>query len=118
MIDWDALVLAPVMGIFGAGPTGSGGDQTPLYTPVGGGTTFPLADAVFDREYLQVVLQGDGSENTTARPVLGVRTALFALPPQQGDRVTIPAVGLTYIVREVQPDGHGHAKLMLNVVAS
>lgn len=110
MIDWDAEVLGPVMGVFGE-------DNLPTYMPVSG-PSFSLPDAVFDREYLLVVTNDDGSENTTRRPVLGVRLSLFAAPPVQNDKVMIPSVGLTYIVREVQPDGHGWAKLMLNRVAS
>lgn len=110
MIDWDAEVLGPVMSVFGE-------DNLPTYMPVSG-PSFSLLDAVFDREYLLVVTNDDGSENTTRRPVLGVRLSLFAVPPVQNDKVTIPSVGLTYIVREVQPDGHGWAKLMLNRVAS
>ncbi|MBV8973100.1 MAG: hypothetical protein JO290_12505, partial [Sphingomonadaceae bacterium] len=76
MIDWDALVLAPVMGVFGEGVASDGTDQTVIYAPASGSPPFHLAGAVFDREYQQVVLQGDGSENTTRRPVLGVRTSL------------------------------------------
>lgn len=106
-IDWDAEVLGPVMGVFGE-------DQLPTYTPVNG-PSFALADAVFDREFQEVNLLGDGGDNTTRRPVLGVRLSLFAWPPIQGDTVYIPSVGLNYLVREVQPDGHGHAKLMLQV---
>ena len=116
MFDIDALILAPIMPIFGEGVNGSGVDQTVIYTPASGAPAYPLAGAVFDREYQQVVLQGDGSENTTSRPVLGVRLAAMSALPMQNDKATIPSVGLTYIVREVQPDGHGHAKLMLNVV--
>ena len=88
----------------------------PTYTPAGG-EGFLLADSVFDRAYLLVTLDADGSENTARRPVLGVRDALFAVPPAQNDLVFIPSVGITYIVKEVQPDGHGWSKLMLNAVA-
>ncbi len=110
-IDWDAEVLGPVMAVFGANEA----SQLPTYTPAGG-TSFPLADSVFDRAYLLVTLDGDGSENTTRRPVLGVRDALFTVPPAQNDLVFIPSVGITYIVKEVRSDGHGWTLLALNAV--
>lgn len=111
MIDWDVLVLSPVMGIFGEGQ-----DQAPVYTPRGG-TAFTLPDAVFDRQFLAVTVAEDGSEVSSRMPVLGVRLAACPVPPAQGDRVTIPSIGATYMVREVQADGHGHAKLLLNLVS-
>lgn len=108
-IDWDGLVLAPVMGVFGEDErTG-----LPIYTPRGL-PAFNLADAVFDAEYEQVdVNPDDGTTSTSRRPVLGVRLSLFQRPPAQSDRVYIPKAGKTYVVRDVHPDGHGHAKLML-----
>lgn len=116
-IDWDRLVLAPVMGLFGEGQAS---DQStwPIYTPRGL-APFALADAVFDAEYEQVdVNPEDGSASTSRRPVLGVRAALFPRLPAQGDTVLIPSTGKTYVVRDVQPDGHGHAKLMLMETAA
>lgn len=108
-IDWDDLVLAPVMGVFGEDErTG-----LPIYTPRGL-PAFNLADAVFDAEYEQVdVNPDDGTTSTSRRPVLGVRVSLFPRQPAQNDTVRIPSTGKTYVVRDVQPDGHGHAKLML-----
>lgn len=113
-IDWDALVLGPVMGIFGEGvPDDATKASWPLYTPRGL-AAFRLADAVFDAEYEQVdVNPGDGTVSTSRRPVLGVRRSLFPRPPAQNDAVFIPKTGKTYVVRDVQPDGHGHDKLML-----
>ncbi|MCW2521750.1 MAG: hypothetical protein JWO63_85 [Frankiales bacterium] len=113
-IDWDSLVLGPVMGVFGEGEAS---DQTswPLYTPVGG-AAFRLADAVFDRFYADVETEGD-SEVTTRKPVLGVRLALFDVEPAQNDLVHIPSVGITFVVKDVRPDGHGHAKLILMATA-
>lgn len=115
-IDWDALVLAPVMGIFGEGD--SADPLTwPLYTPRGG-TPFRLADAVFDRAYSEVQIQGDGSAVTSRKPCLGVRDALFETPPRQNDQVFIPSVNMTFIVSDVQPDGHGDTRLILMVARS
>jgi hypothetical protein len=117
-IDWDALVLGPVMAIFGEGvPDDAAMANWPLYTPRGL-AGFRLAAAVFDAEYEQVDINADGSTSTSRRPVLGVRVALFPRMPAQNDKVTIPATGKTYVVRDVQSDGHGHAKLMLMEAAS
>lgn len=111
-IDWDAEVLAPVMALFGEGDA-SQHSTWPTYTPHGL-PAFALADAVFDRAYADVTIDGDGSEVTTRKPCLGVRAALFRLrPPQQDDRVFIPSVPGTFLVKDVRPDGHGHIKLIL-----
>lgn len=111
-IDWDVLVLAPVMGVFGEGQPDDP-STWPTYTPRGQ-TPFQLANAVFDAEYEVVTVEADGVPTSTKRPVLGVRTALFPAGfPAQNDQVTIPSVGKTYVVSNVQPDGHGHAKLIL-----
>lgn len=110
-LDWDALVLGPVMGIFGEGSRSD--DATlPLYTPRGR-AAFRLRDAVFDAQYQVIQVADDGSQNTANVPVLGVRLALFEQPPAQNDQVVIPSAAKTYLVIDVQPDGHGHAKLML-----
>lgn len=111
-IDFDKLVLAPVMGIFGEGQPA---DPTtwPTYTPRGG-APFALADAVFDAEYELVTVEEDGVPTSSRRPVLGVRMVLFPTgAPAQNDSVTIPSTGKNYIVSDVHPDGHGHAKLIL-----
>lgn len=114
-IDWDSLVLAPVMGVFGEGIPA---DQStwPIYTPAGG-APFALPDAVFDRAYAEIVIDGEGSEATSRKPCLGVRLAHFTEarggPPKQDGTVYIPSVPGTFVVKDVQPDGHGHAKLIL-----
>lgn len=110
-IDWDAELLSPVMAVFGEG---NSADQStwPIYTPRGL-APFPLADAVFDRAYADVTLDGDGSENTTTKPCLGVRVSLFPREPLQEDTVYIPSVPGHFIVKDVRTDGHGHAKLIL-----
>lgn len=115
-IDWDAHVLGPVMSEFGEGAP-SIEESLPLYTPRRG-LAFRLADAVFDSEYEQVTLDDAGNPSTSHRPVLGVRTSLFEEPPAQNDTVYLPSNDITYVVRDVQDDGHGHAKLMLMATAS
>lgn len=115
MIDWDDLVLGPVMGIFGEGQPGDL-STWPIYFPRSG-PSFPLADAVFDREYADVSIDTDsGGEITARKPVLGVRLSLFPPgSPQQSETVYIPSTGLKWVVKDVRPDGHGEAKLMLMV---
>ena len=118
-IDWDAMVLGPVMGVFGeanpADPTAQA--SWPTYYPQGG-AAFQLACAVFDRAYADIVLDPEQGEVTSRKPCLGVRLALFAQPPQQNDMVFIPSVALRFVVSNVQDDGHGQAKLILMVMKS
>lgn len=116
-IDWDAAVLAPVMTVFGEGDAASPAGL-PVYTPRGL-PAFRVTHAVFDAQYLSVeTTPGDDAPQSSRRPVLGVRTALFPRPPRQGDAVYVPSTGKTYIVSDVQPDGHGHALLMLGEAAA
>ncbi|KWT89350.1 hypothetical protein APY03_3429 [Variovorax sp. WDL1] len=46
--------------------------------------------------------------------MLGIRTSDFPVLPLQGDQILVPSRGKTYVIREVQIDGHGAAKLLLN----
>ena len=117
MVDWDGLVLGPCMATFG---------DTVTYTPAAGQPV--QITGVFDEEYLEVTPMGAGPFSSTellslgapggitsARPVLGVQLSQFQVPPVQGD--TLVVRGDSYIVKEVQPDGHGGAKLLLNALA-
>lgn len=102
MVDWDSLVLAPLQTVFGEPFT---------HLPAFGA---PLdASGIFDEAYREVDLAG-GMAVTTEHPVLGVRTSDFPSLPLRGDQVVIPSRGKTYVIREVQIDGHGAAKLLLN----
>lgn len=114
-IDWDALVLAPVMAAFGEG---SPVDQAswPIYKPVGG-AAFALADAVFDRAYAEVELDPEQGQVTNRKPCLGVRRSLFVADPAQNDLVYVPSVGITFVVKNPEPDGHGHVKLILQATS-
>lgn len=112
MIDWDSLVLAPLEGIFGEVAP----DAKPImFQPADGSAAYPI-DGVFDAAWrdLEVV---DPLGATGTLPVLGVRlsrwVALGKREPQQDDQLTIPRTGKTYIVKEVRPDSHGGAKLLL-----
>lgn len=102
-IDWDKHVIGPTVGLFGEAAT---------YTPKGG-TPFQIT-GVFDREYQEVSILDDGQGSSSRKPILGVRLAKFAALPQQNDTVYVPSVDITYVVRNVKPDGHGHAVLELN----
>ena len=110
-LNIDGLILAPVMGIFGEGQPNVS-TTWPIYTPQGL-PAFALADAVFDAEYADIDVDQDGQQTSSNRPVLGVRLSLFPRLPAQNDQVLIPSTGKTYMVSDVHPDGHGHAKLIL-----
>jgi hypothetical protein len=101
-VDWDAHVLAPCEGVFG---------ELATYSPASG-APFAIV-GVFDREYHEVALLDPTAPADSALPVLGVRLAIFATYPAKNDKVFIPSVGLSFIVKDVRPDGHGWAKLML-----
>lgn len=112
MIDWDALVLAPCMAVFGEEP-----EMRPMYRRQAGGAPFPV-DGIFDDAYLAVIMAADGDPAiATIDPVMGVRLAQFPAEPEQGDTVMIPRVAKTYMVSNVQPDGKGGAKLVLTRTA-
>ena len=105
-IDWDGNVIGPLMDVFGESVT---------YTP-DSGTPLPLT-GVFDEAYQDITLLGDGTGMTTVSPVLGVRLADFpsGVIPRKADTVAIPSVNTIYTIKDVRPDGHGWAKLMLNI---
>ncbi len=102
MIDWDKAVLAPVMAVFGEQVT---------YMPAGGAPF--MITGVFDAQYKGVDFAG-GMDVQTDMPVLGIRLAEFPVIPRQKDQLRIERTGELFAVREVQPDGHGAAKLLLN----
>jgi hypothetical protein len=102
-VDWDQLVVAPNFAIFGE-------EESAFYTPQGG-SGFSIA-GVFDPPYHEVRLLDD-EPSVTTQPVLGVRLVQFPTPPSQGDQVRIASVATTFTVKEVKPDGHGWALLVL-----
>ncbi|MDY7560215.1 hypothetical protein QN366_01595 [Pseudomonas sp. CCC3.2] len=108
MIDWDSLVLAPLADIFGEGNLP---DSQIMFYP-DGGTAYAI-DGVFDAAYRDIHLIDTMVDANTVQPVLGVRLAIFAAPPIPDDQVFIPSTGNTYLIKEVRPDSHGWAKLML-----
>jgi hypothetical protein len=69
------------------------------------------ASGIFDEAYSELVVI-DGVPVTQTMPVLGIRLGDFLEEPKQDDKLI--ARGRVYKVREMRPDGHGGAKLMLN----
>jgi hypothetical protein len=107
MIDWDAQVLAPNFTVFG---------EPANYQPVTG-APFDI-DIVFDRAYTREYLMEDGKSGwTSVSPTAGIRLAQFVNDPVQNDRLYIPRLALTFIVRDCRPDSHGGARLFLNRVS-
>lgn len=101
MVDWDTLVLGPLQVVFGEPVT---------FTPAVGSPA--AVTGVFDEAYREIDLAG-GVAVTSEHPVLGIRLSAFPSTPKQGDHLTIR--NAVYAVREVQLDGHGSAKLLLNL---
>jgi len=107
-IDWDALVLGPVHRTF---------VEPVTYQPVSGPAN-PALTGVFDEGYQSRIELEDGSVSwTTQAPTLGIRLAEWGGAPQQGETVTIPSVGKTFIVVDARPDGHGEIRLILGSVS-
>jgi hypothetical protein len=103
-IDWDDLVLGPVMAVFG---------EKVIYTPRGG-APITIDDAVFDEENYDVAIGADGQEVNLKKPIVGIRAAVLGgYDPKQNDRVTILRTGQNFIVKNPNPDGHGHIVLLL-----
>lgn len=114
-IDWDSVVIGPTIGVFG---------EPALY--IIGNDSFTIT-GVFDEAYIELTPLGRGGmmdtegfslgspgSITTETPVLGVQLSQF-LPwqqPQQGHMIQIRSA--MYNVKEVRPDSHGGAKLLLN----
>ena len=105
MINLDKNVLGPLMSVFGEPVT---------YIPAIG-IPFGIS-GVFDEAYHEVDL-ASGIGITTDMPVLGVQLSMFPAQPRQGDQITVTRLGATFVVKEVRPDGHGWAKLMLNYLS-
>lgn len=104
MIDWDAEVIGPLMGVFG---------ESIQYTPVGHA---PIAiTGVFDDAFVKEMLFDDASTGVTeVSAVLGVQVSQFATLPAQNDQLMVVSTRARFVVREVRPDGHGAAKLRLS----
>ena len=117
MIDWQNKVVAPCNVVFGQAATITFQGQV------------SSLNGTFDEAYGDVDAS-DGMPVTTLRPCLGINTAEIVnlgtqpLSALQGSRLTVfastvpggaPAVDTDYIVREARADGHGWARLILNL---
>lgn len=107
-LSFDRLLHAPIAAIFGEAGQGA---ALPVYQPQTG-ASYTL-DGVFDDAYAEPDLLS-GLPASTLENVFGARLAAFQATPVQGDAITIPRLGKTYLVREVCPDGHGWVQLKLN----
>jgi hypothetical protein len=106
VIDLDALVIGPTIGVFGETVALADGSAAP-----------PTFQGVFDSAYLELpALGGEMIADlniSTRRPVLGVQLSSMPVEPLQGMELVIR--GKIYSVKEVREDGHGHAKLLLSL---
>lgn len=109
MIDWDAVLLKPVEGIFG---------QPATYRTTAG-DSYPL-NGVFDEAVTDIDVV-DGVSVTTVGPCYGFRVATLPIAARQRDTLFLPSafgaplMGTTYVIREVRIDGHGWCLLRLNL---
>lgn len=108
MIDWNGLVLGPVMGIFGQGVS---------YTTVAG-QTVSLIDGVFDQGTVVVDVPGQPGI-LSSMPLLGARMSQMPIgwDPEkaQGDMFTL-ANGASYEVKAAKADSHGFVRIEANQI--
>jgi hypothetical protein len=100
MIDWDAVVLAPLNEVFG---------EPVQYTPAG--QSMARISGIYDDAYKEV--DPETGFATTA-PLVTVRLAELGQLPKQGDWIDIERTAEKYVIRNVEPDGKGSLKLLLN----
>lgn len=108
-VDWDSLVIGPVVDTFGDPVTYSRN-----------GAVVGTIYGVFDQEYMEINPIGGRIDEiglpgnvSSSRPVFGVQISKMPIAPAQGDQITLQS-GASFVVREVRPDNHGWAKLLLN----
>lgn len=107
-IDWDSAVIGPLQGVFG---------EPVNYMPASGAAI--SITGIYDAGYKKDDPFADGSAGvTTVQPTLGVQLSQFSTPPLQNDRLSVPSVNTTFVVREVRTDSHGGARLLLNKVST
>lgn len=107
-VDFDALVNAPVNGVFGEQLT---------YQPAAGGDAFDI-EGTFTDAYRIEFQDGEGGVGwTTTAPSVGVRLADFAVMPAKDDIVVRLKNGARYLVFDRRPDGMGWLNLILKATA-
>jgi hypothetical protein len=106
VIDWDRTVGLPTLSVFG--------EPVVWVDPHGRPRLF---SGVFDHAYRPVMSLGDYPDVsiTTVAPCLGVQVSVMPTKPFQGQQLEIR--GRIYSVKIVEDDGHGHAKLLLNLTS-
>ena len=113
MIDFAALVLGPAMATFGrpitVTPTKSQ-PGAPAYSTTPSGMALT---GIYASKKVEIQLE-NGLFHSTVQPTLGLRLADFAVPPKQGDLVTIPALG-SFSFADISPDGQGGADCELRL---
>lgn len=108
-MEWDdivdAKILTPLQKTFGTAIT---------YQPAVG-APFQIT-GIYDKAFFGVD-PTTGEAVVTNQPTVGVQLSQFAGQPLplQGDQLLVIRSGEQWEVREVHPDGHGAARLMLNV---
>ena len=123
-IDFDALLVAPTLSVFGA---------RVLY---GRGASADFAvGGIFDRFHLEAGFSDTGAPITTVRAQVGVGLSAFpaGFAPAPGDRLKVAQIGsqqvdadtppagaelLAFTVADVQRDGAGGALLILTARAA
>jgi hypothetical protein len=113
VIDWGAVVMGPVVGVFGELITYTPAADSPIYT----GAPFSIT-GIFDEGYSPSDPLADPSVST-AQPRLGVQLsqmpAGFISELAQGDTFTVVRTGRRYIVKLGMDDSHGAARLDANL---
>lgn len=105
-VDFDTLVLAPVLGIFG---------DPCQYVPAQRANPVPIT-GVFEEFHRTINVSGDGAAVEDSRAVLGVRLADF--PTTDGpalEELVQTSDGRWWSIDNIEPDGVGHLKLILKL---
>jgi hypothetical protein len=102
MIDWDKMVLAPTVSVFGE----------PVYYMPAEGDPFTVT-GVYDEGNRDLHL-GGGTGFNSSNPIVGVRVAEFPAYPLQGDLLRIVRTGDVFEVKDINDDGKGGLTLSLN----
>ena len=122
MIDFDALVLAPCVGLFGrpitVTPTASQPGDPAAVPPVPPGLPY-LATGVWASRPIDVPTE-QGIMSSQAH-TLGIRALDFPIPPAAGDYVEIPAAGSLpaiglCLIEDTDDDGQGGVALSLKML--
>lgn len=105
-MDWDALVHGPIMATFR--------EPSPILYSIAGAPAIAV-DGIFDDAAQPERLVADAGFNATG-PLLGVRLSQFppTFKPRNAKDDTFVVRGVTYVVNDGRPDGHGWAYLSAN----